>query len=40
VNRRRGATLDTQGKWEESGDMIRGDIQFISQRPDFSVGSH
>lgn len=40
VNRRRGVTLDTQGKWEELGDMIRGGIQFISQRPDFSVGSH
>ena len=40
VNRRHGATLDTQGKWEELGDMIRGGIQFISQRPDFSVGSH
>jgi hypothetical protein len=40
VNRRRGVTLDTQGNWEELGDMIRGGIQFISQRPDFSVGSH
>ena len=40
VNRRRGATLDTQGNWEELGDMIRGGIQFISHRPDFSVGSH
>ena len=37
---RRGATLDTQGNWEELGDMIRGGIQFISQRQDFSVGSH
>jgi hypothetical protein len=40
VNRRRGVTLDSQGNWEELGDMIRGGIQFISQRPDFSVGSH
>lgn len=37
---RGGATSDTRGNWEELGDMIRGGIQFISQRQDFSVGSH